>query len=102
MDRDPDHLLMAAHNAGVYDVASGLTSRESDVRDVPLAGLAAIFADPAAYADPEGWHAAAKRIREENSVVSAVEFFVIAVVVESAGALDEFQDAMHSDFVFAI
>ena len=47
MDRDPDHLLMAAHNAGVYDVASGLTTRESDVRDVPLAGLAAVFADPA-------------------------------------------------------
>jgi SAM-dependent methyltransferase len=45
VDRDPDHLLMAAHNAGVYDVASGLTTRESDVRDVPLAGLAAVFAD---------------------------------------------------------
>ena len=47
VDRDPDHLLMAAHNAGVYDVATGLTTRESDVRDVPLAGLAAVFADPA-------------------------------------------------------
>jgi SAM-dependent methyltransferase len=47
VDRDPDHLLMAAHNAGVYDVAGGLTARESDVRDVPLAGLAAVFADPA-------------------------------------------------------
>ena len=47
VDRDPDHLLMAAHNAGVYDVAGGLTTRESDVRDVPLTGLAAVFADPA-------------------------------------------------------
>jgi THUMP domain-like/RNA cap guanine-N2 methyltransferase len=47
VDRDPDHLLMAAHNAGVYDVAGGLTTRESDVRDVPLVGLAAVFADPA-------------------------------------------------------
>jgi len=25
-----------------------------------------IFADPIAYADPVGWHAAAKRIREES------------------------------------
>jgi cytochrome P450 len=31
--------------------------------------LGAIFADPAAYADPEGWHAAAKRIREESPIL---------------------------------
>ena len=47
MDRDPDHLLMAAHNAGVYDVADGLATQEADVRDVALTGLAALFADPA-------------------------------------------------------
>jgi len=28
-----------------------------------------IFADPAAYADPEEWHAAAKRIREESPIL---------------------------------
>jgi len=27
--------------------------------------LGSIFADPVAYADPAGWHAAAKRIRQE-------------------------------------
>jgi SAM-dependent methyltransferase len=47
VDRDPDHLLMAAHNAGVYDVADGLTTQPADVRDVALTGLAAVFADPA-------------------------------------------------------
>jgi cytochrome P450 len=31
--------------------------------------LGAIFADPAAYADPAGWHAAAKRIREERPIL---------------------------------
>jgi THUMP domain-like/RNA cap guanine-N2 methyltransferase len=47
VDRDADHLLMAAHNAGVYDAAGGLSTRQADVRDVPLAGLAVVFADPA-------------------------------------------------------
>jgi SAM-dependent methyltransferase len=47
VDRDPDHLLMAAHNAGVYDAAGGLSTQQEDVRDVPLAGLAVVFADPA-------------------------------------------------------
>jgi SAM-dependent methyltransferase len=47
VDRDPDHLLMAAHNAGVYDAAGGLSTQQADVRDVPLAGLAVVFADPA-------------------------------------------------------
>lgn len=31
--------------------------------------LGSIFADPAAYADPEGWYAAAKRIREESPIL---------------------------------
>jgi SAM-dependent methyltransferase len=47
VDRDPDHLLMAAHNAGVYDVAQSLHTREADVRDVSLAGVSTVFADPA-------------------------------------------------------
>jgi cytochrome P450 len=33
------------------------------------ANLGSIFADPAAYADPERWHAAAKRIREESPIL---------------------------------
>ena len=31
--------------------------------------LGSIFADPAIYADPAGWHAAAKRIREQSPIL---------------------------------
>jgi cytochrome P450 len=31
--------------------------------------LGSIFADPIAYADPEGWHAAARRIREDSPIL---------------------------------
>lgn len=47
VDTDPVHLLMAAHNAGVYDVAAGLRTREADVREVSLDGVDAVFTDPA-------------------------------------------------------
>ena len=36
---------------------------------VDVASLGSIFADPAAYADPAAWHAAAKRIREESPIL---------------------------------
>ena len=35
----------------------------------PTGHLGSIFADPAAYADPERWHAAAQRIREETPIL---------------------------------
>ena len=38
VDRDPVHLRMAAHNAGVYDVAAGACTRAADVRDIDLGG----------------------------------------------------------------
>ena len=47
VDRDPVHLRMAVHNAGVYEVAAGVRTCRSDVRDVSLAGVQAVFADPA-------------------------------------------------------
>ena len=47
VDRDPVHLRMAAHNAGVYDVAAGACTRAADVRDVDLGGIGAVFTDPA-------------------------------------------------------
>jgi hypothetical protein len=47
VDRDPDHLLMAAHNTGVYGAAEGLRTQQADVRDVDLAGVTTVFADPA-------------------------------------------------------
>ena len=47
VDRDPVHLRMAAHNAGVYDVAAGVCTRPADVRDIDLGGIGAVFTDPA-------------------------------------------------------
>jgi cytochrome P450 len=36
---------------------------------VPVESLGSIFVDPVAYADPAGWHAAAKRIRDERPIL---------------------------------
>jgi SAM-dependent methyltransferase len=47
VDRDPLHLRIARVNAGVYGAAAGLTLMHGDVRDVDLAGLDAVFVDPA-------------------------------------------------------
>ena len=47
VDRDAVPLRMAAHNAGVYDVAAGVDTCEADVRAVSLDGIGAVFADPA-------------------------------------------------------
>jgi THUMP domain-like/RNA cap guanine-N2 methyltransferase len=46
VDRDPLHLRIARANAEVYDAAD-VKLVQSDVRDVDLAGLDAIFVDPA-------------------------------------------------------
>ena len=47
VDRDPLHLRVARANAEVCGVAGNLTPEQSDVREVSLAGLDAIFVDPA-------------------------------------------------------
>jgi len=47
VDRDPVHLAMAAANAAVCGLAGRVRTWEGDVRDAPLAGLAAVFIDPA-------------------------------------------------------
>jgi hypothetical protein len=47
VDRDPLNLRIARANADVCGVAKGVTPVQSDVRDVGLAGLDAIFVDPA-------------------------------------------------------
>ncbi|HEY0718917.1 MAG TPA: class I SAM-dependent methyltransferase [Streptosporangiaceae bacterium] len=65
VDTDGDHLLMAAHNAGVYQVAAGVQTREADVRDVALAGVTTVFADPARRS-PRG-AAARRRLRPGDS-----------------------------------
>jgi THUMP domain-like/RNA cap guanine-N2 methyltransferase len=47
VDRDPVHLAMAAANAAVCGLAGRVRTWGGDVRDAPLAGLAAAFIDPA-------------------------------------------------------
>jgi len=48
----------------------------------PVESLGSIFVDPAAFADPDRWHAAAKRIREESPILKVTlddypEFYAI-------------------------
>jgi THUMP domain-like/RNA cap guanine-N2 methyltransferase len=52
VDRDEAHASLALHNAAVYGVADRVTAVVSDVRDVRLAGLAAVFIDPARRSGP--------------------------------------------------
>ncbi len=47
VDRDPVTLAFARHNAGVYGVADRLAVVCADVREITLAGLDAVFVDPA-------------------------------------------------------
>ena len=47
VDRDPLHLRMAEANAEAYGVDGGVTAMVSDVRDADLAGVEAVFIDPA-------------------------------------------------------
>ncbi len=52
VDRDAVHASLARHNAAVYGVAGRVTALVSDVRDVRLEGLAAVFIDPARRTGP--------------------------------------------------
>ena len=47
VDRDPLHLRMAILNALAYGVGGGAQAVQADVRDVDLAGIDAVFIDPA-------------------------------------------------------
>ena len=62
VDRDEAHASIALHNAAVYGLADRVTAVVSDVRDVRLTGLAAVFIDPARRSGrrpprlaPPGW-----------------------------------------------
>ena len=52
VDRDEAHASIALHNAAVYGLADRVTAVVSDVRDVRLTGLAAVFIDPARRSGP--------------------------------------------------
>jgi SAM-dependent methyltransferase len=47
VDRDPVHARLARHNASIYGAADGVWACVADVRDVRLAGIDAVFIDPA-------------------------------------------------------
>jgi hypothetical protein len=52
VDRDATHTRLAVHNAAVYGRAEHVTAVVADVRDVPLAGVDAVFIDPARRSGP--------------------------------------------------
>ena len=52
VDRDETHARLALHNAAVYERADHVAAVVSDVRDVPLAGIDAVFIDPARRSGP--------------------------------------------------
>jgi hypothetical protein len=52
VDRDPVHATLARHNAGVYGQVSRMTAVVSDVRDVRLSRIDAVFIDPARRSGP--------------------------------------------------
>jgi hypothetical protein len=52
VDRDETHIRLALHNAAVYGRAERVTAVVADVRDVPLAGIDAVFIDPARRSGP--------------------------------------------------
>jgi THUMP domain-like/RNA cap guanine-N2 methyltransferase len=54
VDRDAIHARLAVHNAAVYGVAGGVRACVADARDIPLAGIDAIFIDPARRAASTG------------------------------------------------
>jgi SAM-dependent methyltransferase len=61
VDRDEAHASLALHNAAAYGLADRVTAVVADVRDVPLAGLAAVFIDPARRSGPGTASAAGAR-----------------------------------------
>ena len=52
VDRDETHARLALHNAAVYGRAEHVTAVVTDVRDVRLAGIDAVFIDPARRSGP--------------------------------------------------
>ena len=52
VDRDQTHARLALHNAAVYGRADHVTAVVADVRDVRLAGMDAVFIDPARRSGP--------------------------------------------------
>ena len=61
VDRDETHAILALHNAAVYGRADHVRTATDDVRDVSLAGMDAVFIDPARRSGPGSASAADAR-----------------------------------------
>jgi SAM-dependent methyltransferase len=75
VDRDEVHARLARHNATVYGQAGQVAAVVSDVREVRLAGVAAVFIDPARRAGPgagavSAGHAPANPVRRFRAGLS--------------------------------
>jgi hypothetical protein len=107
VDRDETHARLARHNAGVYGRAKNVSAVVADVRDVSLAGIDAIFIDPARRSGPGTASAAdARRYRAGTSEppldwCAALTDAVPAVCIKAApGIPDELvPDAWEAEFI---
>jgi hypothetical protein len=95
VDRDETHARLALHNAAVYGRAERVTAVVADVRDVSLAGIDAVFIDPARRAGPGAASAAgAHRFRAGTSEPPlgwcvALTGLVEAVCIKAAPGIPE-------------
>ena len=60
VDRDPLHLRMAMLNAAAYGVDGSVRTAQGDVREADLAGVDAVFIDPARRTDASAGRGAAR------------------------------------------
>jgi hypothetical protein len=95
VDRDEAHARLALYNAAVYGRAEHVTAVVADVRDVRLAGLDAVFIDPARRSGPGTASAGtARRFRAGAAEppldwCAALTSQVAAVCVKAAPGLPE-------------
>jgi hypothetical protein len=95
VDRDETHARLALHNAAVYGRADHVAAVVADVRDVCLAGVDAVFIDPARRSGPGTASAPdARRFRAGTSEppldwCAALTARVAAVCVKAAPGLPE-------------
>jgi SAM-dependent methyltransferase len=85
VDSDPAGLAFARHNAGVYGAAGGVAAVRADVRGVGLAGLDAVFIDPARRAG--GRRLAAGRSEPALAWCLALAERIAAVGIKAAPGL---------------
>ena len=113
VDRDEVHARLALHNAAVYGAAENVRALVADVRDLRLAGLDAVFIDPARRSGPGtaagrggGSSGAARRFRAGLSEPPLEWCFALAdrvpaVCVKAAPGLplDLLPDGWEAEFI---